>query len=154
MPELDYISCIQDASDRFVSAHPEMAGHFELHARDEEIVYSVFGSDEGFDVHLALGDVNEIIFHAGPIHTHNFQEEGQSPQEFVDEMFYQIRHLLSPLSRIVEHRAGKQSCKWELQYETDGEWETSETMGMLFYNFFAKRSRHIIQNHRIQPPKR
>jgi len=93
--------------------------------------------------------VDEFILHTGPLHSHVLRDTGDSDEEFVKEQFYHIRSLLSPLARIVERRSNSKPYKWTLEFRHG---EPGETMGLIFFNYFGRRSQRYLQNHLIEPP--
>ena len=147
-----HIQTITKTAEKFESAHSEIKGRYQIKENQGCATFYIEGSDDGFSITLEEAGADEFILHAGPIHTHVFRDEGESDEDFVKDQFYHIRSLLSPLARIVEHRSGSSAYKWTLQYLHDEGWESGETMGLLFYNYFGRRSQRVLQNHLIEPP--
>ncbi len=73
----------------------------------------------------------------------------------VQETLGFARDLLSPNTRVTEHRAGAHPYRWDLERRRmvlrldgreEGEWVFASWMCLLLWNFFGRRTERIYQN--------
>jgi hypothetical protein len=89
--------------------------------------------DDGFDVLVEIGN-DEVIVHAGGAHEHL-----DAAVEFVEA-------LLSPDTRVRELRSGQSAYRWFVEARRGDAWHVVCENGLLFYNYFGKRSQRIYRN--------
>lgn len=64
----------------------------------------------------------------------------------VQEALALVQDLRSPRTRLRIHFAGGQPYRWTVEEFEDGEWKGSFLTGLLFWNYFGRRSQVIRQN--------
>jgi len=101
-------------------------------------------NEDGFDVTVEASLDGIVVFAAGA-HEH-FDIPESTHQERIVAALGLVRNLLSPHMRIRELRAGKSAYRWHLEALHNNEWQTEGFTGLLFWNYFAKRSERILQN--------
>jgi hypothetical protein len=103
------------------------------------------GDDDGFDVLVEIGR-DEAIVHGAGAHEHfSYAKEFEPALGFV-------RGLLSPGMRVRELRSGGSPYRWYVEVRRDGDWSVATENGLLFFNYFGKRSQRIYQNRHLPEP--
>ena len=106
-------------------------------------------SDEGFEVVLKPDSHGIVVFTSVGFHKHF---EG-AVREVVQEALGFARDLLSPDTRVREHRAGGRPYRWNLERRqegwlstTPGDWAVESVVCLVLWNFFGRRTERIYQN--------
>jgi hypothetical protein len=109
-----------------------------------ELVFPAKGP-QGFEVILQPEASAIIVLTNVGLRLHR---EG-SPLEAVTDALGVARDLLSSDMRIRERRAGTGGYRWILErLDSDG-WRRESETGLLFWNYFGRRSEFIYQNHQL-----
>lgn len=129
-----------------LDAHPEIPRTWSIHPGGERCTLAIPAREEqGFAITVEVTP-REITFFGGGFHAHTLLNDGD-PADFANHFAGLLYDLLTPLMRIREHRAGRGAHKWTLEcLEEDGTWAAEGTMGLLFFNFFGRRSERFYQN--------
>ena len=101
-------------------------------------------SPEGFDVSVRAGEDGVTLETGGGFHLHF--DDGGPAVELVRRALGVVLELLSADARIIELRAGGMAYRWRLELLRNGQWRRSDSIGLLIWNIFGRRSRAILQN--------
>ena len=127
-----------------LSHHPQIVHEWSIDDDEDHCILDIPEADEnGFPVTVEVYP-EQITVMAGPAHVH-LDPDGDA-DELAAYALGLIRDLLSPAMRIREQLAGGRPFKWTLEHLHGGKWIMEEEMGLLIYNWFAKRSERIYQN--------
>jgi hypothetical protein len=96
----------------------------------------------GFDVFLTVTDGDVLLETDRGWH---LQQEGPSEQQ-IEEFLGLVRDMLSTACRLRERRAGGRPYRWHLESFVEGVWRRDGTTGLVFWNYFGRRSEHVYQN--------
>jgi hypothetical protein len=133
-----------------LSHFPQVKHEWSIDADEDHCILDIpEESDNDFPITVEVYPEEIIVMTIGP-HTH-FQLEG-SPDILAARALGFIRDLLSPAMRIRERLAGDKPYKWSFEVYQEGQWVTEEQVGLLFWNYFGKRTEKIYQN-RILPAR-
>jgi hypothetical protein len=133
---------------------PESFRHYAtpVFARNPEIVHEWFvepnhcglsipaQSPNGFDIRFEI-DLNAVTLHWGNWHT-----RFESNDTLVEELFGLLRDILSPDMRIRELCANSSPYRGILETYDGTRWSAEHEMGLLFWNYFGKRSVRTYSN--------
>lgn len=100
--------------------------------------------ESGFPITVEV-EPSQIMVYAQGAHT-EFPFCDENPDDLVKDVLGLVRDLLSPAMRIRERLAGGKPYKWAFEVLHEGEWIPEEWVGLLFWNYFGKRSEKIYQN--------
>ena len=103
--------------------------------------------DSGFDVEVCVG-AREIVVHALGAHEH-FELQGSTPSEVCASVLGLVRDLLSPDMRIREMRSRGRAFRWFVESRNGPEWLVETETGLLFFNYFGRRSERVYQNRQL-----
>ena len=103
-------------------------------------------SENGFAIMVEIIN-NEITIFAGNGHIN--YEVYKNVDEEVGRLLGLVRDLLSPGMRIKELLAGGKPYKWIFEFFHEGKWLKEAWMGLIFWNYFGKRSEKIYQNNTL-----
>ena len=82
-----------------------------------------------------------------------FHEHVEGPvTESVQDALGFARDLLSPDMRVREQLSDERGYRWNLERRQEGEWALESTTGLMFWNYFGRRSERFYQNQ--HPPGR
>ena len=124
--------------------HPEIEHRWSLDADEDHCVLEIVGvGTPGYDISIEV-DPDEITLFAGGFHNHYSVTDPQ--EDFLQEFFGRIRDMLSPAMRIREQLSNGNSYRWHLENQTEGEWHPESTCGLLFWNWFGRRSERLYMN--------
>jgi hypothetical protein len=150
---------MKDRVDEFASilrrqAAKALAGHPDLRHtwmdQGSVVTLSFPPADEsGFEVALQVGNGYAYVL-MGQSH-HDFDLEDESPDSVIARALGLIRDLLSPMMRLRELRSGGQPYRWFVEADVNGRWVPETEHGLLFYNYFGKRTEHFFQNRQLPP---
>ena len=128
-----------------LSQNPEVKHSWSINEQKDQCTLEIPEQNEkGFSIKVGVYG-HEITVWAGGIDfvqissTENFDET-------ITDILGLVRDLLSPTMRIRELRAGDSPYRWHMECFRDGRWVREESSGLLFWNFFGKRSEKIYQN--------
>ncbi len=97
----------------------------------------------GFDIQCSV-EQHVIILNWGNWHTP--LDLGPDVDQLVEEMFDLLRDMLSPDMRIRELCVGSEPYRGFLESFDGTSWATEHEMGLIFWNYFGKRSEKIYTN--------
>jgi len=136
-----------NSSEKFFQAYPQVEHSWSVITGAElEVLEIPSRSEIGFEITCVIEDA-QIVISSGGHHDH-YEVEGDE-EDFVNHLFGLIYDLLTPVMRLKEYRAGKSGYKWELELLENGGWKTESCSGLLFYNYFARKSVKIYQNKQL-----
>jgi len=101
----------------------------------------------GFEVAIQAGEGYLYVL-MGRNHQ-PFDVDPRNPAEAVTGALGLVRDLLSPNMRLRELRAGGRPYRWYVETHDGETWQLEAETGLLFFNFFGKRSEHVFQNHQL-----
>jgi hypothetical protein len=101
----------------------------------------------GFEVAIQVGD-GYIYVLMGNNH-HSFSPTRESVDESMGAALGLARDLLSPDMRLRELRAGGMPYKWLVEARSGDGWQLEAETGLLFYNYFGRRTEHLFQNRQL-----
>jgi len=129
-----------------LATNPEVKHTWSIDADEDHCILDIPPySDTGFSITIEVFPEEITVSMGGP-HEH-FRREGMSPEELVGSVLGLTRDLLSPAMRLREQRAGGSAFQWHVEaLQADGTWLAEATTGLLFWNYFGKRSERIYQN--------
>lgn len=93
-----------------------------------------------------------LALRAGGFHTHF--DDSDDAGALVRDAFGLVRDLLSPAMRLREWRAGNVPYRWVLEVQVADGWRSEQTMGLLFWNYFGRRSERVYQNRQLPARER
>ena len=125
---------------------PEVKHTWSIDADEDHCILDISPcSDTGFSIPIEVSP-DEITVSMGGAHEH-FYREGTSPEELAGSVLGLTRDLLSPAMRVREQRAGGSAFQWHVEaLQEDGTWLAEAMTGLLFWNYFGKRSERIYRN--------
>jgi hypothetical protein len=101
-------------------------------------------NEKGFDVMVEVSSSGIIVS------THGAHQHFDSPEDSNDvktkKALTLVRDLLSSDMRIREFCAGNSAYRWNIEVVQDNQWRLECSTGLLFWNYFGKRSERIFQN--------
>ena len=112
-------------------------------------------SQAGFDVGVeARADGVEVTAgtDSGGTHVRFDLGEYESPDALVAHVLGLVRDLLSPGMRLRVREAGGTPYRWHLE-SSDGRggWRTEDTMGLLAWPFWRRRTERVLRNDTLPP---
>ncbi len=109
-------------------------------------------SDSGFEVGVRC-EAFGLYPLAGDWHgmPWDFNAPKTSIQNQCDACMKFILYLLTPDSRLRVITSNGKPFRWLVEYFEENKWKLHEEMGLLFYNYFGKRSEFILQNNHLPP---
>ncbi len=137
---MSYADELRIQSDRVVEDHPGL----RVEWRDSELVFPKAALG-GFEVRLLPVSDGVVVLTDLGLHVHL----EDTPSDAVRDALGLARDLLSADMRIVEHRAGPRAYRWSLERRAGGRWVGEAQTGLLFWNYFARRSERIYQNRQL-----
>lgn len=136
------------AAKGILSQHPEVKHSLSIDDDEDHCILDIpKQSDDGFDITIEVFP-SGIILSASGAHIHF--DDIKEAESTISEVFGLIRDLLSPAMRVVEQRSNEQPYKWYLESLRNGQWQREDANGLLFYNFFGKKTEKIYQNNIMQ----
>jgi hypothetical protein len=132
------------AVETVLSKHPDLP--HELSADGARLRFPR-RDESGFDVEV-LVDEQGVVVHALGAHEH-FAAGATPAAEICGRALGLVRDLLSPDMRIRETRAGAKPVRWTVESRAGQVWRPEGTTGLLFFNYFGRRSERVYQNHQL-----
>jgi hypothetical protein len=136
-----YVDELRVQTERFAADSPALAFRW----RGNDLVFPKAAQD-GFDVIVRPHSEGLLVLTDVEIR----DEIENDPPEAAREALDLVRQMLSPDMRIRERSAGGQGYGWTLESLHEGRWMPVVQIGVLFWNYFARRSERIYQN-RVLP---
>jgi hypothetical protein len=128
-----------------ISKYPDLQHFWTVHAGNSycSLMFPK-QKEDGFDVLIEVSstEINVLIQGA---HQH-FDSSKGSNESKINNALTLVRDLLSSNMRTKELRAGKLAYRWDMEYFDNNQWCLENTTGLLFWNYFGKRSERILQN--------
>ncbi len=126
------------------SLHPEIEHRWSLDADEDHCVLEIVGvGSPGYDISIEVHP-DEITLSAEGFHNHYMVIDPN--EDFLQEFFGRVRDMLSPAMRIREQLSSGSPYRWHLENQTDGRWHSESTCGLLFWNWFGRRSECFYMN--------
>jgi hypothetical protein len=135
-----YAAELQTQGAQIASEYPEVSCRWQ----GDELVFPK-ADDDGFEIRLQPDAAGVIVLTDVGLHVH---VEGD-PEDAVRDALGLVRDLLSPDMRVVERRSGQHGYRWTLERLESGRWLGEARTGLLFWNYFGRRSEQIYQNRRF-----
>lgn len=132
-----YTDELHNQTERILLDHPDIPHTW----RGDALVFLTTEAS-GFEIRLHPEEHGIVVFAGLGLHEH-FEE---SPAEAVRDALGLVRDLLSPDMRVRELRAGRFAYRWILERMAGDRWLPESETGLLFWNYFGKRSQRIYQN--------
>ncbi|MBI3878518.1 MAG: hypothetical protein HY301_00435 [Verrucomicrobia bacterium] len=128
-----------------LSKTPEVKHSWSIDPNEVQCSLSIPKIDEdGFDVTIEVSPDGVVVFGEGA-HQHFDTPESTHPEKIIAALGL-VRDLLSPHMRVGELRAGKSAFRWFMESLHENEWQAESSTGLLFWNYFARRSERVLQN--------
>ena len=105
-------------------------------------------SSEGFDVGVEIR-ADKIFFWTNT-GFHDEWQIGKDHNSFMKSVFEFLRDVLSNNMRLRELRSNGRPYRWILEGWDGKDWIMESTTGLIFYNYFGRKSEHIFQNQMIE----
>ena len=136
-------SFVREAKET-LSHFPQIKHAWSIDADEDHCILDIPEQcDGGFPITVEVHS-DEVTVTAGSAHTHA-SPDGK-PEGFATHVLGFVRDLLSPAMRVRELLAGGRPYKWAIELCRNGEWETEEWGGLIFYNYFGKKTEKTYQN--------
>jgi hypothetical protein len=133
-----------EQAKRFLAECPQIRHAWEYADESHCTLEIPVQCEGGFTITVEVS-AEEIMVGAGGAHTNLIFDDGD-PKEFVGRALGLIRDLVSPVMRVRERTAGGKPYWWAFESLMDGKWHTEESVGLLVWNWFGKRSQRTYQN--------
>ena len=132
----------------FLKEYPQIEHTWSIEADEDHCILNIpKKNDRGFDITVEVC-ADEINLFCEGFHDH-YSIEG-TPDDFANYFVGFLYNLLSPVMRISEVCSGGVPYKWILESRQQGEWISDSITGLIFYNYFGKRSKRIYQNESLK----
>lgn len=137
--------CFVDQAKQFLSTYPQIKHEWSIDEDQDHCILDIpEESENGFSITVEV-DSDQIIVLTSGAHQ-NFEFNGDNPDDLVSEILGLVRDLLSPMMRIRERLSNGKPYKWAFEVYHNEQWITEEFVGLLFWNYFGKRTEKIYQN--------
>lgn len=137
--------CFVEQAKEFLSTYQQIKHEWSIDADEDHCILDIpEESKNGFPITVEV-DPNQIIVCASGAHQ-NFEFTSKKPDDLVAEVLGLVRDLLSPGMRIRERLSNGEPYKWAFEVYHNEQWLTEEFVGLLFWNYFGKRTEKIYQN--------
>jgi len=130
--------------ERFKSSYPHVATSLVKSPQGVELTIPAC-DENGFSLFIELID-EEVVFHCEQFHEHFHNDEGLSSKDFVDHLFGIIYDYLTSKVRLTVVHSNNKPYRWTVELEENGDWVEQQTMSLILYNFFGKKSTRHYQN--------
>ena len=100
-------------------------------------------SSDGFDVELEA-NADGLELRCGDMHTS--LDVSSDPATAVRDALGLVRDVLTTGMRLRELTAGGTPYRWLVEATTEHGWKVEHTMGLIFWNYFGRRSERIYCN--------
>lgn len=135
-----YAAELRSQGDRIATQYPEVACRWH----GDELVFPKTAED-GFEITLQPDSGGVVVLTDVGLHVH---VDGV-PAEAVQDALGPVCDLLTPDMRVVELRAGGCGYRWRMERLESGRWLVEAQTGVLFWNYFGRRSERTYQNRRL-----
>lgn len=119
--------------------HPEIAHEWSIEPDRCDLSIPA-QSPNGFDIRFEI-DRNAVTLYWG-----NWHASFESTDTLVEELFGLLRDMLSPDMRVRELCAGASPFRGFLETYNGVRWSTEHEMGLIFWNYFGRRSVRTYSN--------
>jgi len=141
---------IEAVGNDFFSAYPQVPHLWDIGGEGFDLSIEV-ENESGFSIFVDLIE-DEAVIHCESAHQHIFWPEEEDAHDYAKRIYGLIYDYLTTETRLREVYSGKNPYKYIIEQRVDSHWEKEDTMGLLFFNYFGKRSEKIYQND-ILPPR-
>jgi len=138
-------SFVQQAKEALLH-HPQVKHEWSIDKDEDHCILDIPEECEGGFAITVEVYPDEIMVIASRAHTTLNLNEYKNADELAAHALGLVRDLLSPAMRIRERLAGGEPYKWAFESYQDGQWITEEWIGLLFWNYFGKRTEKVYQN--------
>ncbi|HBG28392.1 MAG: hypothetical protein A2Y10_11160 [Planctomycetes bacterium GWF2_41_51] len=140
-----YQSFVKQAR-KALSDHPQIKHEWSIDEDEDHCILDIPEMfDEGFAIKIEVNPDRITVIASGAHMTLNLNEY-KNADELAAQALGLVRDLLSPGMRIRERLAGGIPYKWAFETYQNGRWLTMEWIGLIFWNYFGKRTEKIYQN--------
>ncbi|HSR18378.1 MAG TPA: hypothetical protein VLM39_09850 [Ignavibacteriaceae bacterium] len=119
---------------------------YEWRENNTEILFQKISS-QGFDIIIRY-DENNIYLETDTGYHDYFKVNNNFKEVLIDVMGI-IRDLLTRNMRIKEYLSNNRSYKWTLQCFRENKWKDESSTGLIFWNYFGKKSEKIYFNNSL-----
>ena len=131
-----------------ISKYPELQHSWNMNADGVSCSLTFPKQNEnGFEILIEVSPNQITVFTVGA-HQH-FDSPEDSNETKIKTALALVRDLLSSDMRIRELRAGNSAYRWALESLHQNNWRRESSTGLLFWNYFGKRSEKIFQNYTL-----
>ena len=136
-----------ETAKEVLSRYPALKHEWSTEAENGCCTLEFPRSDENeFDITVRITS-QEIIVYAEGAHQHF--EAKDDDKGAVEDSLGLVRDLLSLDMRIRELRAGDSPYRWHIEAFRGGTWYVEHTTGLLFWNFFGRKTERLLQNNAL-----
>lgn len=127
-----------------LTTYPEIKHEWSIDEDEDHCILDIpKQKNNGFDITIEVS-AKEIAITAASAHTHFDLEK--SYEKTIQSSLSLVRDLLSPGMRIRELVSSGHPYKWYIEALHDEKWVIEEENGLLFWNYFGKRTEKIYQD--------
>ena len=145
----DLRTLLSRRAEEILEDHPGL-GHVESDDEQESVTLTFPRQTEGgFDVIVEATPEEIILFAHGAHVQFDRPYDEENPETQVEEALRLARDLLSPAMRIRERCAVGKPYRWYIEYLDDMQSHAEHETGLLFWNYFGRRSEHIYRNYTL-----
>ena len=106
---------------------------------------------DGFDVIVCIDEIAIYILTDCDFHDNWNLNEFNNHDEAFETIFGIVRDMLSENMQIKVLQSNDSPYRWVLQFKEENEWIDESTTGLLFWNYFGRRSEKIYKNQHLVP---
>jgi hypothetical protein len=127
-----------------LARYPALAHRWEQHGNSQDLIFPA-SEPTGFDVTVSITPHGVIVIARGA-HRHFESIQRQDVESAAAEALGMVRDLLSPDMRVREFCAAGSPYRWTLEINASDGWKATESTGLIFWNYFGRRSQQVFQN--------
>gem|GEM_PF-2354391 len=146
---LQLIDAFKKTQKRFSEEYPEIEISID-YTGDCHTLSIKDKSENGYSIYVDIFD-DELIFHCDHFHQHIYQPKEMNTEDYVNHVFGMVYDYLTTNVRMIEKRANDKPYQWTIEIKERNEWREDQTNGLIFYNYFGKKSERIYQNDLLPP---
>lgn len=140
---------VRQARD-FFESYPQIKHTLSVDDDEDHCILDIpEETPDGFPVTVEVEPEQITVYASG---AHISERPEGNPADFVARTLGYVQDLLGPNMRVRELCAGGEPHKWGIEILQEVQWQTEEWTGLVFWNYFGKRSERIYMN-RILPAR-
>ncbi|MGE0267085.1 MAG: hypothetical protein AB7S78_01335 [Candidatus Omnitrophota bacterium] len=133
-----------------LSKHPDITHTWSIDEDEDHCILEIFKQTEtGFDI---IVEVFPNKIHVNVESSFFDFTNFKSVEDMVQTAWNLIRDLLSPAMRLVEFLSDGKPYKWKVEFYNNGKWKSKSCSSLLFFKYFGKKTKTILQNKVINIP--